>query len=126
MSSTVQARIAALTALAYVLLVLGDSLIRIAFTGDFFSFRMSFSQPLTWLICVFALVIVWGIWQRYAWAWWLGLAGGGYQLFRLLRWLFANHNLSYLPGPGVLLPLCLLLFFLLMLLLPGTRAACSR
>lgn len=126
MSSHTQARIASLVAIAYVLVVLGGSLVRVALTGDFFSFRVSFAQPVTWLVCLAALVIAWGIWRCYAWAWWLGLAGVCFQLYRFGNWLIANYGFSHLPGSGVLLVLILLLLFLLMLLLPGTRAACSR
>lgn len=126
MSSQMQARLTALVAVVYVVLVLGASLLRVTLTGDFFSFRLNFVQPITWLVCILGLVIAWGVWRSYAWAWWLGLAAAGFQLYRFGSWLLANYSLSYLPGPNALLPLLLLLGFLVLLLLPGTRAACSR
>ncbi|CAL95237.1 hypothetical membrane protein [Azoarcus olearius] len=126
MSSQMQARLAALVAVVYVLLVLGGSLVRIALTGDFFSLRLNFVQPVTWLVCILGLLIAWGLWRCYAWAWWLGLGAVCFQLYRFGSWVVANYSLSHLPGSNVLLALFLLLVFLLLLLLPGTRAACSR
>jgi benzodiazapine receptor len=119
-------RAASLVAVAYFALLVAGTLLHFAGGGEGVGLRVSFSQPVTWLTAVIAAVIAWGLWQRYAWAWWLGLAAAGFQLFRLGSWLIDHFSFSRPPGWRTLLVFGLLVAFLLLLLSPKARASCNR
>jgi len=119
-------RLAAALAFAYALLVLGAPLIDAGFGGRSVSLRVNLVQPLTWLLVALGLLVGWGLWQRYAWAWWLGVAVALVQLVRLGMALAAHFSWSRLTAPSMLLQLGLLLAFLALLLPARVRAACNR
>lgn len=118
--------LALLVAVVYLVLVPGDSLFRAALSGDALTLRVSFADPLSWLIMALILLVIFGVWKRYAWAWWLGVAAAGFQLVRLGMWVVQHYSLSRLPGEFTLLVLGLLVTFLVLMLSPGMRMACRR
>ncbi|MCZ4306257.1 hypothetical protein O4G98_16090 [Zoogloeaceae bacterium G21618-S1] len=113
-------------ALVYLVAVPGTSLIRAAISGDALTLRLSFGTPMLWLTTAVIVLIIFGLWKRFAWAWWLGIAAAGFQLVRMGLWVSQHYSLSRLPGEGTLLVLGLLVSFLVLMLLPGTRMACRR
>ena len=119
-------RLAALFAFAYALLVLGGPLLVAGLGGRSLSLRVSLTQPLTWLLVAFGLVIGWGLWQRFAWAWWLGVAAALVQLVRLGLALASHFNWARLRAPSMLVQVGLLLGLLVLLLPARSRAACKR
>ena len=126
MSGSTRVRAASLVAIAYVVVALGGTLVHFASSGDAYTLRVSLTQPATWIACLLAALVAWGLWQRFAWAWWLGVAAAVFQLFRLGTWLVAHFSISRPPGLGVALVVFLLLAFLILLLPARARASCSR
>jgi hypothetical protein len=126
MSGLTSIRLGALVALGYALWVLAGGPVRFGAAGQAVTLRLSAAQPVTWLVGLLALVIAWGLWMRYAWAWWLGLAAALFQAWRLAWPLFAGDGAPRLPGTTTMLVLALLLVFLVLLFMPKARAACNR
>lgn len=126
MSGLTSIRVAAVVALGYALWVLAGGAVRFGAGAEAVTLRLSLAQPVTWLVGLLALVIGWGLWVRYAWAWWLGLAAALFQAWRLAWPLVAGAGAPRLPGLTTLLVLFLLLVFVVLLLMPKARAACSR
>lgn len=118
--------LAAATAVAYSVVVLCGTLIRFALTGDAFTLRFSFSQPATWVAGVTALLVAWGLWKHYRWAWWLGMAAASFQLYRVGSWLVDHASFSRPPAFGPLLLAVLLLSFLALAFPSRVRTSCSR
>jgi len=118
--------LAILALLVYAWLVSKGSLLQISASTEAFSFRLAFTQPLTWLVLALSLLAAWGIWKHFAWAWWLGLIGGVVQLGRLLYWALHRFDLNHLPGDGVWLVFGVLVTFLVLMVLPAVRLACQR
>lgn len=106
-------------------LTVSGSLVHFAGSTESLMLRVNLRQPAVWLVAIIGTVVAWGLWQRYSWAWWLGLAAAGFQLFRLGQGL-AGQGFSRLPGWHVLLMAGLLVAFVLLLLTSPVRAACSR
>jgi len=115
--------LAIIALLVYAGLVSNGSLLHIGASTEAFSFRLSFTQPLTWLVFALTLLVAWGVWKHFAWAWWLGLIGVLVQLGRIAWWAWQRHSL---PGTGVWLVAGVLLACLVLLLLGPVRHACSR
>lgn len=118
--------LAIVVAIVYLVVVPGTSLFRAAVSSDALTLRVSFGTPLLWLTTALIVLIIFGVWKRFAWAWWLGVAAAGFQLVRMGLWVSQHYSLSRLPGEGTLLVLGLLVSFLVLMLLPGTRMACRR
>lgn len=118
--------LAIVVAIVYLVAVPGTSLFRAAVSNDALTLRVSFGTPLLWLTTAVIVLIIFGVWKRFAWAWWLGVAAVGFQLVRMGLWVSQHYSLSRLPGEGTLLVLGLLVSFLVLMLLPGTRMACRR
>ncbi|ATE59899.1 hypothetical protein [Thauera sinica] len=121
-----RARLASFTALGYIFVVLGGIALHFLNTGEVYTLKFSLLLPSTWTATLVAGVAAWGLWHRFRWAWWLGIAAALFQLVRMSPWLYLHHGMDRLPGFGPLLVLVLLLAFLITLLLPGTKAACTR
>ena len=118
--------LAILIALTYFLVVPAGSLMRLGFGGDAMTLRVSAGTPVLWLTAVVTVLIAWGIWKRFAWAWWLGAAAALAQLVRMGLWLAQHNGFARMPADHILLTAGLLGGFLLVLLTPGMRAACRR
>jgi benzodiazapine receptor len=116
---------AVLIAIAYVFLTVSGSLVNFSGSTEALMLRVNFRQPAVWLVAIIGTVVAWGLWQRYSWAWWLGLAAAAFQLFRMGQWL-VGHGFSRLPGWHFLLMAGLLIAFVVLLLTQPARAACSR
>jgi hypothetical protein len=129
-------RIAAVTAalrylaisilLLYAWYIASDSLLQIGLSEAAISLRLNLVRPITWLIVALSVVVAWGLGKRFAWAWWLGLAGALLQLGRLLWWAVHHYSLTQLPGTGVWVVAAMLSTFVILLLLPQVRHACTR
>lgn len=126
MNGTLTARLAALLAVGYAFWVLASGPLRFGAGAEALTMRLSLSHPVAWLVGLVALVLGIGIWMRYAWAWWLGLAAALFQAGRILYPLFAGPGAPRLPGTTALLVLALLTAVVVLLLVPGSRGACSR
>lgn len=118
--------LALFVAIVYLVVVPGASLFRAALSGDALTLRVSFGDPMLWLSTVLILLVIIGVWKRYAWAWWLGVAAAAFQLVRIGMWVAQHYSLSRLPGDTTLLVLGLLVTFLVLMLSPGMRMACRR
>ncbi|MDE2427118.1 MAG: hypothetical protein KGM99_00215 [Burkholderiales bacterium] len=118
--------IAALIAIVYVALVVGMSLIHFANTGNYLNLRLNIAQLSNWIIAIIGLLLAWGLWQRYAWAWWGGVAAAGFQLYRTVSWIVTHYSFSHLPGMHLLAITALLVAFLVLLLSPKAMASCNR
>lgn len=121
-----RAQLAACIALTYVFVVLGGIFLHYLNTGDAYTLKFSLMLPSTWVATIVSVVVAWGLWQRFRWAWWLGLAAALLQLVRMSSWLFHHFSATNPPGFGVFLVLGLVLAFFVTLVLPGTRTACAR
>jgi benzodiazapine receptor len=118
--------LASLVAITYVAVVLGGTLIHFVNTGDAYTLRFSLTQPTTWVASIVGAVVAWGLWQHFAWAWWLGIGAAVVQLFRVGTWVVEHYSSSRSPSIGVSLVVALLLAFLALLLPSKVRASCSR
>jgi hypothetical protein len=121
-----RARLASGIALAYIAVVLGGVLLHYVMTGDGYTARYSLMLPSTWMATAVAALIAWGLWSRFRWAWWVSLAAVLFQLVLMTSWMIDHFTFTKLPGWGVFVVFALLVAFLVVLLLPGTRSACSR
>lgn len=117
---------AALVALLYIAVVAGGVLIHYFQSGDLSTLRFSLLLPSTLIALLLASIVAWGLWRRLRWAWWFALVASAIQLVRMSTWLWQYVSRFGLPGPSVLLVLAVLLLFFVILLSPGTRAACVR
>ncbi|TAN49282.1 MAG: hypothetical protein EPN21_12550 [Methylococcaceae bacterium] len=121
-----RAQFASYIALAYIFVMLGGILLRYLNTGDVYTLKFGLMLPSTWGVTIVSGVVVWGLWHRFRWAWWLGFASALFQLVRMSSWLSHHFSAASLPGGGVFFVLGLVFTFLVVLVLPGTRAACTR
>ncbi len=126
MSGLTSIRVAALVAFGYALWVLAGGAVRFGAGAQAVTLHLSMAQPAAWLVGLLALVVAWGLWVRYAWAWWLGLVAALFQAWRLAWPLFAGAGAPRLPGTTTLLVLALLLVFVVLLFMPKARAASNR
>lgn len=126
MSGLTSVRLAGLVAFGYAVWVLAGGAVQFGAGGQAVTLRLSMAQPITWVVGGLALVIAFGLWTRYAWAWWLGLAAALFQIWRLAWPLFTGPGAPRLPGMTAVLVLMLLVLFVVLLLLPKARAACNR
>jgi len=72
-----------------------------------------------------AALVTFGLWQRQAWAWWVGVAAACFQLLRIADAWF-DRGLSRLPGMPTLIALALLVLLLVLLLPRRARLGCNR
>jgi len=121
-----RAQLASYIALTYIFVVLGGIFLRFLSTGEVYTLMFSLLLPSTWIATLVSGVVAWGLWHRFRWAWWLGVAAALFQLVRMSSWMFQHFSTTKLPGFGVILVLALVGIFLVVLVLPGTRASCAR
>lgn len=126
MSGPTAIRLAALLALGYGLWVLAGGPLHVGAGGGTMSLRVSAGHWVSWLVGLLSLLLAWGLWARYAWAWWLGLAAALVQGWRLVSAHVVQHGAVRVPGVTTLVVLALLLVFIVLLFMPKARAACNR
>ena len=124
-SSNLQVRLASLSAAAYAVLAVSGVLQQFQRTGNWGALAAGFSRPGVWVAFVIGALVAWGLWKRYAWAWWLGLAASVFQLWRIGSW-YLQGPLGRVPGGWTLVTILLLVLLLVLLLQRGVRASCSR
>jgi uncharacterized membrane protein (DUF2068 family) len=125
MSGLTHLRLAAFCALAYGLLLVSGILHHFQRTGSLRALVRGLSQPWLWIAVLIALLVTYGLWRRYAWAWWLALIAAAFQLFRIFSPYVLAGRLR-LPPPGTLVALVLLLLIIVLLLPRKARLASSR
>ncbi len=117
-------RAAALCAFAYAVLAVAGLVTRFQHTGSFRALAHGLARPDVWLVFVIALTVAIGVWSRHAWAWWVGIAAAGWQVFRIVsRYVEAER---FPQAFAVLLALALLAAFLVLMLQRKARLACNR
>ena len=116
------AKVAAAISLMYVLHTLSTA-IEATFTGIPFSvvwFALRQPQPLaTTIVC---LLLGFGLWRQYRWAWWLGISAAVVQLGRIIE-LWA---ISPSVATDNLISQAFVISFLVIIALPSTRRLCVR
>ena len=105
MSAHTQVRIASLAAAAYGALLVSGTVHHFQRTGSFRALGHSLAQPTLWVALLIAALVTFGLWQRSAWAWWLGIAAAGYQIFRIAssstRIRSSSASASSVANPGM-------------------------
>ena len=126
MSAHTQIRLASLTSAAYGALLVSGIVHHFQRTGSFRALANSLSQPTVWIALLISALVTFGLWQRYAWAWWLGVAAAAWQVFRIVMAYVQGHNFGNLPGVATVIALALLLLVLVLLLPRKARLGCNR
>jgi benzodiazapine receptor len=126
MSAHIQIRLASLTSAAYGALLVSGIAYHFQRTGSFRALAHSLSQPTVWIALLIAALVAFGLWQRHAWAWWLGVAAAAWQVFRIVTAYVQGPNFGNLPGAATLIALALLLLVLVLLLPRKARLGCNR
>lgn len=121
-----RAKLASCVAITYIFIVLGGIILHFLNTGGVYTLKFSLLLPSTWGATLLSGVVAWGLWDHFRWAWWLGIVAVLFQLIRMSFWLSQRFSLDDLPGFGTLLVFALLIIFLVLLILPATRALCKR
>ena len=118
-------KLASLVAAAYVLMVVGGMLLHFFNTGELGTLKYSLMLPATLAAIFVGGLVAFGLWHRFVWAWWLGLAAVGIQLIRFGSWFIDRLSVGNAPLASWVIAL-LLLAFLLLLLSKATRQQCTR
>lgn len=126
MSALTQIRLASLSCAAYGALLVSGTIYHFQRTGSFRALGHSLAQPALWIALLIAALVTFGLWRRHAWAWWLGIAAAGYQIFRIASAYVQGRGFGHMPGFGTLLALALLLLILVLLLPRRSRLGCNR
>ena len=125
MSAHTQIRLASLTAAAYGALLASGIVHHFQRTGSFRALARALAEPTIWIALALAVLVTFGLWKRYAWAWWLGVAAAAFQLFRIFE-AWYDRGLARVPGVPALISLALLLLLLVLLLPRRSRLGCNR
>lgn len=126
MSASFQLRLASACAAAYGALAVSGVIHHFQRTGSLRVLVRGLASPDLWVVLVVAGLVAWGLWQRYAWAWWLGLAAAGYQLFRIGSGYLHSPMFGQVPRASVLVSITLLLLIVVLLLQRKARLGASR
>lgn len=126
MSAHTQIRFASLASATYGALLVSGVVYHFQRTGSLRALASSLSQPTMWIALLVAALVTFGLWKRYAWAWWLGVAAAAYQIFRIVSAHVQARGLAQLPGTPTLIALALLLLLLVLLLPRRARLGCNR
>jgi len=126
MSANAPLRLASLSAAVYAALVASGVVHHFQRTGSLRALVRGLSQPGFWIVVLVAGLVCWGLWKRYAWAWWLGVAAAGYQLFRIVSVYVQGPAVGQLPRASVLVSLTLLLLILTLLFTRKARLGANR
>jgi benzodiazapine receptor len=126
MSANTQLRLASVCAAAYGALAVSGVIHHFQRTGSLRALVRGFASPDLLVVLLVAGLVAWGLWQRYAWAWWLGLAAAGYQLFRIVSGYVQSPVFGHLPRSSVLVSFTLLLLIVVLLLQRKARSGANR
>lgn len=126
MSGLTQLRLAALCAFTYGLLAVSGLVHQFQRTGSLRALLRGLMQPQLWIVLAIALLLLFGLWRRQAWAWWLGVAAAAFGLFRIASAYVQGPGFGHVPGAWTLIALALLLAILLLLAPRRARLAASR
>ncbi|MFT3960441.1 hypothetical protein [Propionivibrio sp.] len=118
-------KLASVVTAAYVLMVVGGMLLHFFNTGELGTLKYSLMLPATLAAIFVGGLVAFGLWHRFAWAWWLGLAAVGIQLIRFGSWFISRLSVGNAPMASWVIAL-LLVAFLLLLLSKDTRQQCTR
>ena len=119
-------KIAATIATVYVIFFFGGIFVHYFTTGDAYTLKYSLMLPSVWIAAVLSLVIAWGLWQKFLWAWWLGLISVVFQLIAHVRHMRKFISLDLPLTFGILSVFVMLVSFLFFILLPKTKKQCTR
>jgi hypothetical protein len=125
MAAHTQIRIASLTAAAYGGLLVSGAVYHFQRTGSLPALVRSLSHPALWIALLVAALVTFGLWKRYAWAWWLAMAASLFQGWRIV-WPWVERGFAHVPSMPALVALALLLLMLVLLLPRRSRMGCSR
>lgn len=126
MSAHTQIRIASLSCAAYGALLVSGTVYQFQRTGSFRALAHNLAQPTLWIALLIAALVTFGLWKRYAWAWWLGIAAAAYQIFRIASAYVQGRGFGNMPGTPTLIALALLILILVLLLPRKSRLGCNR
>jgi hypothetical protein len=126
MSGPTQLRLASISAAAYGALAASGAIHHLQRSGSLRLFVRELTRPSLWLVVLVALVLFWGLWNRYVWAWWLGIVAACWEIFVIGSGYVHSRAFGHLPRPATLLALGLLLFIVAMLFQRRARAAANR
>jgi translocator protein len=123
MSGLTHLRLAALCTLTYGLLVVSGLLQHFYRTGSFRALARNLGNPWLWVVVVLAVVLTFGLWKRQAWAWWLAIGVGLFQVYRFVNaWIVGGWRT---PPTSTLILLALLVLMILLLLPRKARLAAN-
>lgn len=126
MSGLTFLRLAAFCAVAYGLLLVSGIVHHFQRTGSLRALVRSLSYPGFWIVLLVVVLVMYGLFRRQAWAWWLGLAAALFQLFRIASAYLQGPAAGRMPSTPVLISLVLLLAFVLLLAPRKARLAANR
>jgi hypothetical protein len=126
MSANTQLRLASLCAATYAALAVSGVIHHFQRTGSLRALARGLSAPGLWLVLLVAVVVAWGLWKRYAWAWWVAVAAAGYQVFRIASAYVQGPAFGHLPRASVLVSLALLVLMLVLLFQRKARLAANQ
>lgn len=126
MSANSTLRLASCCAAAYGALLASGVVHHFERTGSLRALVHGLSRPTLWVALLVAALVTWGLWKRYAWAWWLGLVAAAYQLFRIVWPYLHGRGFGRVPGFYTLLALGLLALFLVLVLQRPARLGANR
>lgn len=121
-----RAKLASIIAIAYVMFFLGGMFLHFFLTGDISAFKYGAALPRTWIAAGVGLLIAWGLWHHYRWAWWLGLTAGLIQLVGIFPRMAVFFSHESIPPWSMLVVLSLFVGFLVVLVSPEARQRCTR
>ena len=126
MSANAPLRLAALCSATYAALALSGAIHHFQRTGSLPALVRGLSSPFVWAVALVAVVVAIGLWKRYAWAWWLGVAAAGYQLFRIVVAYVQGPAFGHVPRASTLVSLVLLAAILALLFTRKGRLGANR
>lgn len=126
MSANTPLRLASLCSATYAALAVSGVVHHFQRTGSISALLRGLSSPWVWGVLLVAVLVAVGLWKRYAWAWWLGLAAAGYQLFRIVASYVQSGAFGHVPRASTLVSLVLLLAIVLLLLTRKARLGANR
>jgi hypothetical protein len=126
MSGLTHLRLAAFCAVAYGLLLVSGIVHHFQRTGSLRALFRSVAYPGFWIVLLVVVLVMYGLFKRHAWAWWLGIAAALFQLFRIVSAYVQGPSAGRVPSTPVLISLVLLVVFVLLLLPRKARLASNR